>query len=174
MKHKEIKMKLVKPHITYQSSYLAYIEELGDEERYPFPMDFDHRDFPAMLQRIADFEQGVNIPTGYVPSTTYWLVRGDEILGAANLRHQLNDVLRTAGGHIGLGIRPKYRQQGLSVKLLNLTLEQAKDKDIDPVHIHCYQENMASAKMIKICGRVLESEIEQAGKWIQRYLITLT
>ncbi|MCB1583633.1 MAG: GNAT family N-acetyltransferase [Marinicella sp.] len=164
-------MKLVKPHIKYQSSYLAYIVELGDEERYPFPMDFDHHDFPAMLQRIADFEQGVNLPLGYVPSTTYWLVQGDEILGAANLRHQLNDVLRTAGGHIGLGIRPKYRQQGLSVRLLQLTLEQAENKGINPVHVHCYQENIASARMIMACGGVLDSEIESDGVVVQRYLI---
>ena len=38
-------MELVFPSSKYSPSYNAYIEELGDEVRYPFPMGFDHQDF---------------------------------------------------------------------------------------------------------------------------------
>ena len=48
------KLSLVTPGMAWQVSYNSYIEELGEEERYPFPMDFDHHDFAAMLQKIAD------------------------------------------------------------------------------------------------------------------------
>lgn len=164
-------LKLFKPNIKYQASYLSYLEELGDEERYPFPLDFDPRDYPAMLERIQQFEQGVNLPDGYVPSTTYWLVEKDEIIGVSNLRHHLSDQLRLAGGHIGLGIRPSCRGRKLSIQLLQMTLAKAAAMGIDEVHIHCYHNNMASAKMIEACGGVLDSEVLTEGQVVLKYLV---
>ncbi|MCX7552586.1 GNAT family N-acetyltransferase [Marinicella sp. S1101] len=166
--------KLIKPKESFQSSYITYIEELGDEERYPFPLDFDHSDFGAMLDKINDFEQGRNLPEGYVASSTYWLIEDDELIGVSNLRHELNESLKTAGGHIGLGIRPSYRGQGLSIQLLNLTLEKAKKKGINPAHIHCYKDNTASARMIRACGGELDSELDEGGVLVQRYLVDLS
>jgi predicted acetyltransferase len=63
-------VELVRPSTKYESSYCSYIEELGDEERYPFPLDFDHKNFPALLRRLNDFEAGRNLPEGYVPSSS--------------------------------------------------------------------------------------------------------
>lgn len=166
-------MKLIKPNIQYKASYQSYIKELGEEERYPFPMDFDHSDFEAMLDKINDFEQGRNLPEGYVASSTYWHIQDGELIGVSNLRHELNESLKTAGGHIGLGIRPSYRGKGLSIQLLNLTLEKAKKKGINPVHIHCYKDNTASARMIMACGGLLDSVVEFGGHTVQRFSIDL-
>ena len=165
-------MQLVQPEQKYRSSYLTYIEELGDEERYPFPLDFDHSDFNAMLNRIDDFRLGRNLPDGYVPSTTYWLVEDDEILGVSNLRHSLNDDLYEAGGHIGLGVRPSSRRLGVGVKLLTLTLNEAKSIGINDVHIHCYAENQASTALIELCGGKLHSSIVQGVNTVNRYIIS--
>ncbi|WP_169459156.1 hypothetical protein [Marinomonas sp. UCMA 3892] len=41
-------MELVLLFSTYIQSYNAYIEELGDEVRYFFPMDFDHQDIAQL------------------------------------------------------------------------------------------------------------------------------
>lgn len=166
-------MKLIKPKENYQSSYHSYIKELGEEERYPFPLDFDHSDFPAMLGRIKQFELGNNLPAGYVPSSTYWLVDNSEIIGVSNLRHCLNDQLRITGGHIGLGIRPSCRGKKRSIQLLQMTLAKAAAMDIKEVHIHCYRENLASAKMIEACGGVLDSEVLADGHTVLRYVVEL-
>lgn len=167
-------IKLIAPDISYQQSYHRYIQELGDEERYPFPLDFDYQDFPAYLSRLKEIEQGINLPTGYVPSSTYWLVQNDELIGVSNLRHSLNDSIRHAGGHIGLSIRPSQRRKGLSKTLLQLTIGKAKAMGIETVHIHCYRHNAASARMIRACGGVLESEVilnqGPEPEIIQRYL----
>ncbi|NVK55339.1 MAG: GNAT family N-acetyltransferase [Alteromonadaceae bacterium] len=165
---------LVTPDIAYQASYEQYIQELGDEERYPFPMDFEHQDFPAMLQRIADFKAGYNLPSGYVPSSTYWLVCGDELIGVVNIRHYLNEALAQAGGHIGLSIRPSARGQSLGVYLLQQGVEKAKSLGIELIHVHCYKSNLASASMIKRCGGRLHSEWSEHDPVIQRYLIAST
>lgn len=164
-------MQLIKPILKYQASYLTYLKELGSEERYPFPLDFDHSDFPVMLTRIESFELGINLPDGYVPSSTYWLVESDEIIGVSNLRHYLNDQLKHAGGHIGLGIRPSRRGQKLSIQLLDMTLDKAREIGIEKVHVHCYDNNPASARMIVACGGVLESEEVTDTHMVQRYIV---
>ena len=48
-------MDLVLPSSKYIPSYEAYIEELGDEVRYPFPMGFDHQDFDELIAKLSDF-----------------------------------------------------------------------------------------------------------------------
>ena len=153
-------LKLVHPQSVFKASYLSYIEELGEEERYPFPLDFEHRDFEAMLQRNEDFEQGINLPEGFVPSSTRWLIQDTLIIGVSSLRHFLNDDIAFVGGHIGLGIRPSCRKKGFSKKLLELTLQEAFVRNMREVHIHCYSNNVASKAMIISCGGVLHSEVE--------------
>ena len=164
-------MILIKPTENYQSSYHSYIKELAQEERYPFPLDFEHSDFSAMLDKIQQLEQGSNLPDGYVPSTTYWLVENHEIIGVSNLRHHLNDQLKVAGGHIGLGIRPSCRGRKLSIQLLQMTLAKAAAMDIGEVHIHCYRDNLPSARMIEVCGGVLDSEVLTGGQVVLRYVV---
>jgi hypothetical protein len=41
------KMDLILPSVEYKDSYIQYIIELGDEERYPFPVDFDYSGPPV-------------------------------------------------------------------------------------------------------------------------------
>ncbi len=167
-------LKIIKPNIRYEKSYKGYVTELGDEERYPFPLDFDHSDFTAWLKRVAEFEQGIDLPEGYVSSSTYFMVADGDILGISNLRHQMNDALLQAGGHIGLSTRPSLRGQGLGIMLLQMTLKQAVLRGMDKVHIHCYANNPASAKMIEACGGVLDSEFKpDDGPVVLRYLIKL-
>lgn len=164
-------MQLVLPSREYEQSYREYILELGDEERYPFPLDFDHSNFEELLAKLDKFRKGKDLPDGYVPASTFWLVDRDEILGVSNLRHFLNERIRHAGGHIGLGVRPTRRGQGLGLHLLGLTLQQAYALGITEVHIHCHKVNAPSAKMILANGGHLESEIEDDGEIIQRYVV---
>jgi len=168
-----VTVELILPRREYESSYGAYIRELGDEERYPFPLDFDHREFDLLLRRLGDFANGVNLPEGIVPSSTYWLVDGGELIGVSNLRHHLNDRIRHHGGHIGLGIRPSYRARGLGNMLLSLTIQEARKKGVTPIHIHCHKSNTASARMIVRNGGILDSEVADEGSTeiIQRYCV---
>jgi len=167
---------LVKPEIEFEASYRDYIRELGEEERYPFPLDFDHSDFATLIDRLADFQAGRNLPAGYVASSTYWFVEKGEILGVSNLRHSLNEEILRCGGHIGLGIRPSRRGRGLGAELMSLTIQEAWKRGIDEVHIHCYKSNAASARIIESNGGRLHSEITegQPERLVQRFLVRRT
>ena len=165
-------MKLITPTQKYQTSYHDYIRELGDEERYPFPLDFDHSDFPALLERVNNFALGNNIPDHMVPSTTLWLVDDNELIGVTNLRHYLNQQIAHCGGHIGLGIRPSYRGKGLGNLLMKLSIETLFKRGVESVHIHCYKDNLSSARVIATNHGNLDSEIVEGGKTIQRYIVS--
>ena len=166
-------IKIIKPSISYEKSYCAYIEELGEEERYPFVMDFPHQPFAELIERLADTEAGRSLPDGVVANQTYWLVKGQELIGVANLRPILNDAIAHVGGHIGLGIRPSFRRQGYSQQLLNAVLEQAKTQGMSQLSVHCHANNTASNAMIISCSGVLESAVDAGGELINRYTIDL-
>ena len=148
---------LITPNVKYEASYNEYIRELGSEERYPYPLDLDHSDFASFIDTLNGYSKGQNLPQNLVPNTTFWLIENLEIVGCSHLRHWLNDTLRFAGGHIGLGIRPSRRGQGYGMKLLNLTLDKASEIGIDDVHIHCYKSNKISSSLITASGAKLKS-----------------
>ena len=168
--------KLVTPSLRYEDSFRTYIAELKDEERYPFVLDLDASNFAEYLKRLNEFKKGIDIPEGYVESSTFWLVCENTLLGVSNLRHRLNEQIAHVGGHVGLGIRPSARGKGLSTLLLNWTCEIAKSQCIGEspdktLHVHCYSHNKASRHMIESAGGVLNSTTSSGKNEVSRYVI---
>ena len=52
----------------------------------------------AMKKGKVDMAIGDNLPLGYVPCTTYWVMLDNKIIGLANIKHYLNDYLRKKVG----------------------------------------------------------------------------
>jgi len=167
-------MEIVSPSSQYKNSYYEYLKELGDEDRYPFTLDFDSKNFEALLARLDDFANGKNLPDGFVPSTTLWLVKEHELIGVTNLRHFLNSKIEYCGGHIGLGIRPAYRGQKLGNLLMKKSIDVLNKMGINHVHVHCHKANLASAFAIKNNGGELDSEICLKEGIVQRFIIKKT
>lgn len=111
---------------------------------------------------------------GRVPSTTYFAVVGDRIVGTVQVRHELNEFLLKSGGHIGYGVRPSERRKGYATKMLTLALQKCQKLGIKKALVTCDKGNIASAKTILKCGGVLENEVAvENGNIVQRYWITL-
>jgi predicted acetyltransferase len=167
---------LINPLVEYEKSYIDYIEELGSEERYPYPMDLDYSDFASLVKKLWDYSNGINLLNHMVPNTTFWLVEHQQIVGCSHIRHTLNDSLKLAGGHIGLGVRPSYRNKGLGLRLLLLTIEKAQQMGISEIHIHCYESNNASKRIIEAIGANLHStvELEDESETVLRYIYART
>jgi predicted acetyltransferase len=164
--------RLILPTIELKRSYEQYITELGDEERYPYPLDLPYSDFEHLVHTLTQYSKGNELPDWMVTNSTFWLVENDNILACSHLRHTLNESLMAAGGHIGLGVRPSARGKGLGKKLLAQTLEQAKILEIKEVHIHCYESNTASCNLIKGFDAYLHSkEKMESGETLLRYII---
>jgi len=171
-------LRLLKPSRELRDSYgglIAEIESAG-EKRIPFPLSFPFEDFDALLETLEDATQGIGLSKGFVPHSTYWLVRGvKEIVGVSNLRHSLTPSLLREGGNIGYGIRPSVRRNGFGRELLRLTLPKARELGLARVLVTCGKGNLGSSRIILGNGGVLESEEFNAerGEIVQRYWIEL-
>ncbi|MEM6514074.1 MAG: GNAT family N-acetyltransferase, partial [Pseudomonadota bacterium] len=75
---------LITPSLQYEDSYRSYIDELADEERYPFTLDLNSDHFPALVDLLRRYSEGTSVPDGLVANTTFWLVEGEEIIGVSN------------------------------------------------------------------------------------------
>ncbi len=161
------------PTVEYESSYKSYISELGDSERYPFPLDYAYDDFHALVTRLKDHSLGVGLVGDMVPNTTFWLIEDDEIVGVSNLRHRLTDRLSSIGGHIGFGVRPSAQGRGVAKELLKRSVANARNLGIVDVVLICLKENTASSAVIRASGGRLEREysVPDYPGTLQRYVI---
>jgi predicted acetyltransferase len=168
---------LSKPTIELKEQYMSFYQEWKDsgETIVPWVVGKDPADFEAMVQFLLDNEKGDNLPEGWVPDSTYWLINeNNRLLGAVNIRHRLTEKLLECGGHIGYGIRPSERQKGYATRLLNLALEKLREIGVEKALITCDETNIASAKVILNNGGVADYDfVEEDGNVVKRFWIEL-
>ena len=131
----------------------------------------DYHDFDYYLSHLEYAEPH----GGLVPDSTFFCLDDERniMVGAVNIRHELNEYLLQYGGHIGDGIRSGERRKGYATKMISLALEECKKLGIRKVLMVCDKENTGSAKSILKNGGVLENEIMQGEHVMQIYWIDL-
>lgn len=177
---KQEQITLIEPTEALQDAYMDFLEEfrVAGEKRIDGGGPFKKarsEGFVELIQRAHDTARGRNLPAGYIPDSTYWLVSGGCVLGTCNLRHGLNHKLRNFGGHVGYSVRPSERNKGRATLMLKLVLTKARALGIDRALVTCDKDNIASARVIQKNGGVLDSEgmDPEDGKLTQRYWIDL-
>jgi len=161
------------PHPRYQQSFLASVQEIRDEgenerhtglsligeETYAIEGLADPAAFAAFTRRLRDLSLPETVrPEGKVAETTMWWVDGEEVLGRLSIRHELTDVLRDFGGHIGYVVRPSARRRGNASAMLAAALPIACGIGIDPALITCDATNAGSRRVIESNGGIFEDQ----------------
>jgi predicted acetyltransferase len=171
----EKKVSLVKPTVEMEVEYLDFYKEWKDsgEDMIPWVIEKDPSDFKRIVQFLHNNEKGENLPEGWVPDSTYWLVNEDnKVLGVVNIRHSLTERLFNCGGHIGYGIRPSERRKGYATQILSLSLEKTNELGIDRVLVVCDATNIASERtIVKNGGKEDVSFTEKDGNVVKRFWI---
>ena len=172
-------LKLIKPSIEYQKQiiemleeWIAYNKEHPEANTSPWSIfKNDYHDFEYYRNHLD-----VVIPKeGLVPDSTYFCLDEERnvVVGAINIRHELNDYLLKYGGHIGDGIRPSERRKGYATKMMALALNECKKLGMNQVLMVCDKKNIGSVKSIIKNGGIMENEIIQNDRIMQRYWIDL-
>jgi len=156
--------------------YRRFVQEFVDvgEKIAPGATEMDLPDFIQWIEKKKDNSRGVNLNHGHVPSTIYFLFRKDnnKIVGAIDLRHELNDALLRTGGNIGYGVVPSARRQGYATIMLKAGLGFFSKKGVKKVLITCNATNEGSRRTILKCGGFLENSVTtEDGKDRERYWI---
>lgn len=154
--------RLIYPCEQYIDSYLSFSREfIGHDVKTSRLKDPDRYGEwgPTFIQDCADHREGRNLPKGFVPSTAFWLIEDDEIVGIGNVRHRLNEFLERRGGHIGYAIRYGKWGKGYGTLQLRLLLGEARKLGIQRALITCDDDNIASARVMEKNGGVHQDTI---------------
>ena len=175
-------IKLIKPCREYEEDIFKYKEEMiaagnGDLDGCGYLENYSSLDeWVKFLDSYSDRNR-IYPTSGFVEGSQYLMVDDErhKILGMVNLRHELNDFLLRAGGHIGYSIRPEERRKGYGKLQLQLALDKMAEIGVKDVLISCDKDNEASARTIESFGGVLENEpySEDFHCVIKRYWIHL-
>ncbi|MGD0750582.1 MAG: GNAT family N-acetyltransferase [Anaerolineales bacterium] len=117
-------------------------------------------DFPAYVHRLADDEEGVNLPSGVVPCSHRWLLDdAGAIVGVVRVRHNIGTrFLAEEIGHIGYDVPPSFRGKGHGIACLTTGLEIARTLGLERVLLCADTDNPASWRTIEHCSGILEAE----------------
>jgi predicted acetyltransferase len=160
-------MELVFPSEAYKESYIEAVREFQADNSFPLKKKLYDKIsaleleacFEKYVDRILGKARGENLPEGWVPATTYWLVDNGEYMGKVNIRHRLTESLEKIGGHIGYDIRPSKRGRGYGSQVLKLALPKAREIGITRALLTCDATNTASRKIIEKNGGVFENSV---------------
>ncbi len=151
---------------------LRFLKKLVNEEGImvaPAPKDINKNTYIDWLQAKSNIAKGVNLPEGFVPCTTYWVMLDKKIIGLSNIKHYLNDFLIKKGGHIGLSIAKDYRRRGLGLKTTKLLIEKARNEfGIENILFTTEPENLASRIMCEKLGAELTYIEEHCHYWLRK------
>lgn len=167
---------LVKPAAAYEASYQSFRKEWKSpyEEYTPSFIRKELVDVQELVQRCADAEKGIGIPGGWVPYSTFWLLKNERIIGASVLRHGLNERLVNTEGHISLGIRPSERGNGYGRVFLSLALAELRKLGIERALVVCEEGNIPSERTIIRLGGERDVDFkERDGTVLRRYWISI-
>jgi len=170
-------MELIEPSLELESQFFEMVKEFKSEGRDKIDGigSIDIENFTDSVQKEKNHSKGIGLPDGWVPASTYWLICQNHIIGTCNLRHELNDCLREFGGHVGYSIRPSERRKGFGMQILKLLLNKAQNLGVVRILVTCYDNNIASIRVIERNGGILADKVNNDNSEIptRRYWIDL-
>ena len=91
--------------------------------------NLSYREYKKWLQAADNHSQGVNLPKGWIPYTTYILYVDDIPVGYGRVRHSSSEYLETVvgAGNLGYGISKEYRGKGYGDILFKELLKKCKE-----------------------------------------------
>lgn len=174
-------IELTRPTTDLFDSWAAAVAEFGDGHvdgsGLQAPVTPDRATLDALIAKSTLLsDTTAELPEDAVHNDLYWVVDGGEVVGFLSFRHELNEWLREAGGHIGYSVRESRRRRGYASAALRLGLERAREIGLERVMVTCDDDNVGSYRTIEGAGGVLKDVSDQSERghaMLRRYWITL-
>jgi predicted acetyltransferase len=132
---------------------VAEFEAEGGRWSYRYRPDIPWPDYVTL---VHGWEDGVDLPMGFVAHADLVADVDGVVVGRSSIRYELDDFLRTLGGHIGYAVRPGFRRHGYATEILRQSLDILRGRGVSPILVTCDDDNVGSARVIEANGGVLE------------------
>jgi len=171
---------LVRPHHRFRASYVEALREgfvwAAQAPAQADAIAFADAHFADYLKQLDEDGQwarpGQGPALSGVPSNTFWLVEGEEFIGAVNIRARIDTApLAHFGGHVGYAVRPSRQRQGHGRRQLALALDICRGMGLGVARLSCAEDNMGSRRIIEANGGLLLRRCEPA--WYAPYFYLL-
>jgi predicted acetyltransferase len=126
----------------------------ADGDAWPGRKAQAHADVPAFVATLNRRARGEDVPEGWVPESTFWIVESGRVVGELEIRRELNDWLAQIGGHIGYLTHPAHRNRGVATFALREGLKIVAGMGVRQALATCRDDNAASIRVIEKCGGV--------------------
>lgn len=168
---------LVKPNLLYKTEFLKFVDDVKSTGYETYDIYVEAlSDFERFVENLDNTSKGINLPKGWVPCSSFWLVNNaGEVLGVIRIRHRVDNPFLQTIGHIGYEIKSNQRNKGYGSKILELGLLEASNIGLDKVLVTSYSDNGASVKIIKKFGGVYKQSFfdEDTNKEIMQFEIPI-
>ena len=157
-------MEVVEANLSLAPLLASYAKECY-ESGIPKYADVERDPESYLSGLIARAQQTSELPNGYLPSTTYYCLKDNNILGAIRVRRGSNANVENVIGHIGYETRPSARGKGVASYLLGWVRDHVV---IDPVIVTCSIDNPTSQKVIEKSGGEYLGNYEDKNEGVVR------
>ena len=150
---------LVLLEMQHENAIKTFVSEFvpGKDPMHGYFVDLE-APFQEVYDTLTGYAEGIGLPEGWVPSTTWFWLHEGVIKGVINLRHWLTPGLEAFGGHIGDTVAPSHRRQGIATAMLAAVLPKCRAMGIDKVLLSCDVVNTGSVRAIEANGGVCQRE----------------
>jgi predicted acetyltransferase len=132
-----------------------------------------HSDIPAFIVTLTKRSNGKELPPGWVPETTFWIVELDKVVGEIQIRHSLNARYEQYGGNVGYFVHPVYRCRGIATFALREGLKILRQEGVPEPLVTCRDDNVGSIRVIERCGGIRIEDSTADGPRRRRYRFCL-
>ena len=93
------------------SDLLMELSHYKDAYARPVPSDFSEEEFEDFKKNRIRMRNNDNLPDYVVPTSTYWVICDDKVIGYATLKHRID--VNKVGGHFGCCLKKDYQNKGI-------------------------------------------------------------
>jgi predicted acetyltransferase len=159
-----------------EALFLEGLEEWPQEDRSWYSFSWANvKSYPEMMQILREEHSGEKLRPGRVRHSMLYAFVDGRIIGRVSVRHELNEMLRRRGGHIGYAVAPRFRRKGYAKSMVKEALSFCRALGLKEIMVTCGDDNTPSWKVIEHFGGRLEDKVwdEEDKETIRRYWITL-
>jgi len=159
-------MHVVLADMKYLTSYHEFLSECSNSGIIKYSVA---REKPKVyLEKVIAAAHEDNLKEQLPPTSTYFCIKNEEVLGAIRYRHGTNTFIERVIGQTGYETKPSARGKGVARFMLSWLQKNILTKDII---ITCEADNIASQKVIESCGAQYLNQIfsNEKNSYVSRF-----